>query len=58
VDGAYQLDEDPCRLSQKLDLGRKDAAFALREVGATSTTDRGSSSFAWTITPYRRRCCS
>ena|SRR5450755_1658207 len=31
--------------------GRKDAALALRDVGATSTTERGSNSSAWTITP-------
>src|SRR5882724_10260602 len=38
--------------------GRKDAGLALEDVGATRTTERGSSSLAWTITPYRRPRCS
>ena len=38
--------------------GRKDAGLALWDVGATSITERGSSSLAWTITPYRRPRCS
>src|SRR5215469_1685569 len=38
--------------------GRNDAGRALREVGATRTTERGRSSLAWTITPYRRPSCS
>src|ERR1700730_12362438 len=38
--------------------GRKEAGRALREVGATRTTDLGNSSFAWTTTPKRRPCCS
>src|SRR6266536_2403026 len=38
--------------------GRNDAGLALRDVGATSTTERGRSSLAWPITPYRRPCGS
>src|SRR5215469_15713734 len=38
--------------------GRNDAGRALREVGATRTTERGRSSLAWTITPYLRPSCS
>jgi hypothetical protein len=38
--------------------GRNDAGLALWDVGATSITERGSSSLAWTITPYRRPRCS
>jgi len=38
--------------------GRNDAGLALREVGATSTTERGSSASDWTTTPYRSPCCS
>ena len=38
--------------------GRNEAGFALVEVGATSTTERGRSGSACTTTPYRRPCCS
>src|ERR1051326_7014103 len=38
--------------------GRNEAGLALRDVGATSTTERGRSSFAWTTTPNRRPRCS
>src|SRR5712692_8317772 len=38
--------------------GRNDAGLALRDVGATSTTERGRNSFAWTTTPNRRPLCS
>jgi hypothetical protein len=38
--------------------GRNDAGLALREVGATSTTDLGKNSLAWTTTPNRRPRCS
>lgn len=38
--------------------GRNDAGRALREVGATTTTDRGSITSDWTTTPYRSPCCS
>ena len=38
--------------------GRKDAGRALRDVGATRTTDRGKNSLAWTTTPNRRPRCS
>ena len=38
--------------------GRKDAGRALRDVGATRTTDRGKNSLAWTTTPNRRLRCS
>jgi hypothetical protein len=38
--------------------GRKLADRALRDVGATSTTDRGRNSSACTTTPNRRPCCS
>jgi hypothetical protein len=31
--------------------GRNEAGLALRDVGATNTTERGSNSLAWTITP-------
>ena len=36
--------------------GRNEAGRALREVGATMTTERGRNSSAWTITPYRSPC--
>lgn len=38
--------------------GRKEAGRAERDVGATSTTDRGRNSVAWTTTPNRSPCCS
>lgn len=38
--------------------GRNDAGLALRDVGATRTTDLGRSSLAWTTTPNRRPRCS
>ena len=38
--------------------GRKEAGRALREVGATTTTDRGSSASDCTTTPYLSPCCS
>ena len=38
--------------------GRKDAGRALRDVGATRTTDLGKNSLAWTTTPNRRPRCS
>ena len=38
--------------------GRNEAARADRDVGATTTTDRGSNSSAWITTPKRSPCCS
>ncbi len=38
--------------------GRNDAGLALRDIGATSTTERGRNSLAWTTTPKRRSRCS
>ncbi len=38
--------------------GRNDAGLALRDVGATRTTDLGRNSLAWTTTPNRRPRCS
>jgi hypothetical protein len=38
--------------------GRNDACRALRDVGATRTTDLGKNSLAWTTTPNRRPRCS
>jgi hypothetical protein len=45
------LDEHPYRVAGDLDLGPERRRAALRAVGATSTTDRGNSSSAWTTTP-------
>lgn len=39
-------------------VGRNEAGLALVDVGATSTTDRGSNASDCTTTPYRRPCCS
>ncbi len=38
--------------------GRNEAARADFDVGATTTTDRGSNSSAWSTTPKRSPCCS
>jgi len=51
VNGVNLLHQDAGGLAGQFDLGRNEAGLALRDVGATSTTERGRSSLAWTITP-------
>jgi hypothetical protein len=59
VDRANLFDENACGLTFDLLIsGRKDAGLALRDVGATRTTDRGRSSSACTTTPNRSPCRS
>jgi hypothetical protein len=51
IHGSDLLDQDAGGLAEQFDLGAERGGLALRDVGATSTTEHGSNSLAWTITP-------